>query len=258
MNTASKCGFTPQFEALEALNAKYGGRGFTVLGFPSGDFREQEFEDEQQIQAFCTLTYGVKFPMFERVHVTGDAATPLYRDLARAAGQAPQWNFHKYLVGRDGRVVANWGSRTRPDDPEVVAAIERALAAPRPNRRVAERRLRADCRDRRAPRQWPAGTRRPGAFRSGSTMTSFLRGVAALFAGCDRLCRSRRMGAGQGVLETERDRVSYMVGIDVARSLNAVGPDMDLAAFERAPSEMHSPMAGVAGRGRPPRRSSRR
>lgn len=135
VNTASKCGFTPQFEALEALNAKYGGRGFAVLGFPSGDFREQEFEDEQQIQEFCTLTYGVKFPMFERVHVTGDAATPLYRDLARATGQAPQWNFHKYLVGRDGRVVANWGSRTKPDDPEIVAAIERALAAPRPNRR---------------------------------------------------------------------------------------------------------------------------
>lgn len=135
VNTASKCGFTPQFEALEALNATYGGRGFAVLGFPSGDFREQEFEDEQQIQEFCTLTYGVKFPMFERVHVTGDAATPLYRDLARAAGQAPQWNFHKYLVGRDGRVVANWGSRTKPDDPAIVAAIERALAAPRPNRR---------------------------------------------------------------------------------------------------------------------------
>ncbi len=135
VNTASKCGFTPQFEALEALNATYGGRGFAVLGFPSGDFREQEFEDEQQIQEFCTLTYGVKFPMFERVHVTGDAVTPLYRDLARAAGQAPQWNFHKYLVGRDGRVVANWGSRTKPDDPAIVAAIERALAAPRPNRR---------------------------------------------------------------------------------------------------------------------------
>jgi glutathione peroxidase len=132
VNTASKCGFTPQFEALEAMNAKYGPRGFAVLGFPSGDFREQEFEDEDEIREFCTLTYGVKFPMFERVHVVGDDATPLYRDLARATGEAPKWNFHKYLVGRDGRVLAQWGSRTTPDDPEIVAAIERALQTPRP------------------------------------------------------------------------------------------------------------------------------
>lgn len=131
VNTASKCGFTPQFEGLEALHAKYRGQGFAVLGFPSGDFREQEFEDEQQIREFCTLTYGVKFPMFEKVHVVGDNATPLYRDLAKATGEAPKWNFHKYLVGRDGRVLASFGSRTRPDDPELVAAIERALKAPR-------------------------------------------------------------------------------------------------------------------------------
>lgn len=131
VNTASKCGFTPQFEALEGLHAKYRGKGFAVLGFPSGDFKAQEFEDEKQIQEFCTLTYGVKFPMFEKVHVVGDDATPLYRDLAKATGEAPKWNFHKYLVGRDGTVLANYGSRTKPDDPEVVAAIERALAAPR-------------------------------------------------------------------------------------------------------------------------------
>lgn len=131
VNTASKCGFTPQFEALEALHAKYGGKGFAVLGFPSGDFKAQEFEDEKQIREFCTLTYGVRFPMFEKVHVVGDEATPLYRDLAEATGEAPKWNFHKYLVGRDGKVLANYGSRTAPDDPEVVAAIERALAAPR-------------------------------------------------------------------------------------------------------------------------------
>ena len=79
VNTASKCGFTPQFEALEAMHAKYKGRGFAVLGFPSGDFKAQEFEDETQIQAFCTLTYGVKFPMFEKVHVVGANVTPLYR-----------------------------------------------------------------------------------------------------------------------------------------------------------------------------------
>jgi glutathione peroxidase len=132
VNTASKCGFTPQFEALEGLHAKYGAKGFAVLGFPSGDFKAQEFEDEKQIQAFCTLTYGVKFPMFEKVHVVGADATPLYRDLEQASGVAPKWNFHKYVVGRDGRVLANFDSKTRPDDPVVVAAIERALKAPRP------------------------------------------------------------------------------------------------------------------------------
>ncbi|QWP75190.1 glutathione peroxidase [Lysobacter sp. K5869] len=132
VNTASKCGFTPQFEALEGLHAKYKARGFAVLGFPSGDFKAQEFEDEKQIQEFCTLTYGVKFPMFEKVHVVGDQATPLYKDLAKAAGEAPKWNFHKYLIGRDGKLIASYGSKTTPDDPAVVAAIERALAAPAP------------------------------------------------------------------------------------------------------------------------------
>ncbi len=132
VNTASKCGFTPQFEGLEALHAKYKDRGFAVLGFPSGDFKEQEFEDEEKIREFCTLTYGVKFPMFEKVHVVGDDATPLYRELAAASGQAPKWNFHKYLVGRDGRLIADFGSKTTPDDAALVAAIEAALKAPRP------------------------------------------------------------------------------------------------------------------------------
>jgi glutathione peroxidase len=130
VNTASKCGFTPQFEGLEALHAKYQGKGFAVLGFPSGDFREQEFTDEKQIQEFCTLTYGVKFPMFEKVHVKGANATPLYKDLLAATGEAPKWNFHKYLVARDGRTVTSFGTRTAPDDKALVAAIEAALAAP--------------------------------------------------------------------------------------------------------------------------------
>lgn len=132
VNTASKCGLAPQFEGLERLYSRYKARGFAVLGFPSGDFREQEFEDEAKIQEFCTLTYGVKFPMFERVKVTGDDATPLYLDLRRATGETPQWNFHKYLVGRDGKVIASFASRTLPEDPQIVAAIERALEAPRP------------------------------------------------------------------------------------------------------------------------------
>lgn len=130
VNTASKCGLAPQFEALEALHSEYAARGFAVLGFPSGDFREQEFEDEGEIRDFCTLTYGVRFPMFERVHVIGPQATGLYRDLAAASnGDVPKWNFHKYLIGRDGRLVASWGSRTPPDDPAIVSAIERALGA---------------------------------------------------------------------------------------------------------------------------------
>lgn len=127
VNTASKCGLAPQFEALEALNAKYQKQGFAVLGFPSGDFKNQEYGDEKQIQEFCTLTYGVKFPMFEKVHVKGDEATPLYRDLIKITGDTPEWNFHKYLISRDGRVVGSFASRTVPDDKALVAAIEREL-----------------------------------------------------------------------------------------------------------------------------------
>jgi glutathione peroxidase len=132
VNTASKCGFTPQFEALEGLHARYKARGFAVLGFPSGDFMAQEFTEEKKIQEFCTLTYGVKFPMFQKVHVKGDEATPLYKALAKATGEAPKWNFHKYVIGRDGKVVASFGSRTKPDAPEVIAAIEAALRQPVP------------------------------------------------------------------------------------------------------------------------------
>lgn len=134
VNTASKCGFTPQFEGLEALHAKYKGKGFAVLGFPSGDFMEQEFSDEKQIQEFCTLTYGVKFPMFEKVHVKGDAATPFYKDLLAITGEAPKWNFHKYLIARDGRRVTSFGTRTAPDDKALVAAIEAALAVQVPSK----------------------------------------------------------------------------------------------------------------------------
>ena len=135
VNTASKCGFTPQYEALEAMHARYRGRGFAVLGFPSNDFMGQEPGTEKQIQEFCTLTYGVKFPMFEKVHVKGNQVTPFYRDLARATGEAPKWNFHKYLIDRNGKVVASYGSRTRPDDPALVARLEALLAMPEPEGR---------------------------------------------------------------------------------------------------------------------------
>ncbi|MEN4940032.1 glutathione peroxidase [Stenotrophomonas sp. TWI1151] len=128
VNTASKCGFTPQYEGLEALQRKYAARGFSVLGFPSNDFKGQEPGNETQIQEFCTLTYGVKFPMFQKVVVTGPDATPLYRSLATATGVSPGWNFHKYLISRDGRVVAQFPSKVTPDDPKLVAAIERELS----------------------------------------------------------------------------------------------------------------------------------
>lgn len=129
VNTASKCGFTPQYEGLEALNARYAAKGFYVLGFPSNDFRQQEPGTEKEIQEFCTLTYGVKFPMFEKVHVTKEEASPFYAKLAAASdGRYPTWNFYKYLIGRDGKVVADYSSKVTPDSPELVAAIEKAIA----------------------------------------------------------------------------------------------------------------------------------
>ncbi len=131
VNTASKCGFTPQYEGLEALHQEHADRGFAVLGFPSNDFMGQEPGSEEEIAEFCTLTYGVKFPMFEKLEVKGESAHPFYRGLAAAAeGQAPGWNFHKYLIGRDGRLVANYGSRVLPDDAELSARIEALLAEP--------------------------------------------------------------------------------------------------------------------------------
>jgi glutathione peroxidase len=131
VNTASKCGFTPQYEGLEALHARLAERGFAVVGFPSNDFMGQEPGSEEEIQEFCRLTYGVKFPMFEKVHVVGDEVTPLYRKLAAATGEAPGWNFHKYLVDREGKVVASFGSRTKPDDAKLLARIDELLAAPK-------------------------------------------------------------------------------------------------------------------------------
>jgi glutathione peroxidase len=132
VNTASKCGFTPQYDALEAMNSKYKSKGFTVLGFPSNDFMGQEPGSEKQIAEFCRLTYGVKFPMFEKVHVKGRNVTPFYQQLAAETGDAPGWNFHKYLIDRNGKVVASFGSRVTPTDPALVAKLESLLAAPRP------------------------------------------------------------------------------------------------------------------------------
>ena len=134
VNTASKCGFTPQYDGLEALHTKLKGRGFAVLGFPSNDFMGQEPGTEKDIKEFCRLTYGVKFPMFEKVSVVGDKATPFYKSLTEITGVAPGWNFHKYLIDRNGNVVANFGSRVKPNDPEMLAQIEKLLAQPKPKK----------------------------------------------------------------------------------------------------------------------------
>lgn len=129
VNTASKCGFVGQFEGLETLDAEFRDRGFRVIGFPSGDFLNQEYADEEQIADFCRSNYGVQFPMYEKVHVSRRNAQPgtLYHYLGNAAGEFPSWNFHKYLIGRDGEVLASFGTRVRPDDPRIRAAIEAAL-----------------------------------------------------------------------------------------------------------------------------------
>ena len=127
VNTASKCGFTPQYEGLEALHARYKGKGFAVLGFPSNDFMGQEPGSEKDIKDFCTLTYGVKFPMFEKVHVTGNDATPFYKALKAATGEAPGWNFHKYLINRDGTQVVAYTSFTKPEDKDLLKKIDEFL-----------------------------------------------------------------------------------------------------------------------------------
>jgi len=127
VNTASKCGFTGQYEGLEALYAKYRDRGLVVLGFPSNDFANQEPGTEQQIQEFCRLTYSVEFPMFEKIHVKKDKAAPLYQYLASQTGVYPKWNFYKYLIDRDGKVVDYFSSITGPESKKMVRAIEGLL-----------------------------------------------------------------------------------------------------------------------------------
>ncbi len=127
VNTASKCGFTPQYEGLEALYDRYRDRGLVVLGFPSNDFGGQEPGTEAQIQEFCRLTYSVRFPMFEKVRAAQAQASPLYRVLGELSGEYPSWNFHKYLLDRYGRLVKSFPTRTPPLSKEVTDAIENLL-----------------------------------------------------------------------------------------------------------------------------------
>ena len=128
VNTASFCGFTGQYKGLEDLYARYKNKGLVVLGFPSNDF-SQETGSNQQIADFCENTFGVKFPMFAKSSVKGPDASPLYRQLATLSGTAPRWNFHKYLLARDGTLVDNYSSLTGPDSKGLVKAIEQQVNA---------------------------------------------------------------------------------------------------------------------------------
>jgi len=127
VNTASQCGYTPQYEGLEALHRKYRDRGLVVLGFPSNDFGAQEPGSNQEIAAFCVNQYAIDFPMFGKTSVRGREANPLFAELARATGAEPRWNFHKYLVARDGKRVQSFDTRVAPGDPKLVGAIEKLL-----------------------------------------------------------------------------------------------------------------------------------
>jgi glutathione peroxidase len=129
VNTASYCGYTHQYEGLEALYRKYKSRGLVVLGFPTNDFGGQEPGTNHEIAEFCRLTYGVQFPMFEKSTAKSIKLNPLYALLIERTGQSPQWNFHKYLVDRDGVHVTSFGSRVEPDDRALVGAVEKLLAA---------------------------------------------------------------------------------------------------------------------------------
>ena len=126
VNTASQCGYTPQYDGLEALYRKYQARGLVVLGFPMNDFGGQEPGSNKEISAFCVNQYAIDFPMFSKSDLKKN---PFYADLIKASGSAPQWNFHKYLVDRAGKQVLSFDTRVEPNDPKLLAAIERLLQA---------------------------------------------------------------------------------------------------------------------------------
>lgn len=131
VNTASKCGFAGQFEGLEALHAKYKDQGLVVIGFPSADFMRQEYDSGKEIADFCQNTYGVKFPMMAKTHVSGDDVNPLFADLIKQTGTRPKWNFYKYLISRDGKTVKAYSTATNPKEADFIADVEKALGLPK-------------------------------------------------------------------------------------------------------------------------------
>lgn len=128
VNVASKCGYTPQYEGLESVYKKYRDQGLVVLGFPANNFMSQEPGTEAEIKQFCTRKYNVDFPMFSKSDVKGDGQTPLYHYLTAEKGGDIKWNFTKFLIGRDGTILARFEPGVKPDSPEVTAAIEQALS----------------------------------------------------------------------------------------------------------------------------------
>jgi glutathione peroxidase len=128
VNTASYCGFTSQYDGLEKLYERLKDKGLVVLGFPSNDFGEQEPGSEKEIADFCRLTYGVQFPMMGKTTVRGRDANPFYVKLAEVTGSRPKWNFHKYLINRDGSKVVAYSSFTKPDDRDLLKKIDEFLA----------------------------------------------------------------------------------------------------------------------------------
>ncbi len=132
VNVASKCGYTPQYKGLEAIQEKYQAKGFTVLGFPCNQFGGQEPGTNEEIKEFCTSKYNVTFPLFEKIEVNGPGRHPLYTTLAGKDSPYPgdiKWNFNKFLIGRDGKIIKRFDSKSAPDSPEVIEAIEAALAS---------------------------------------------------------------------------------------------------------------------------------
>ena len=129
VNTASYCGYTKQYEGLEALYSKYSSKGLVVLGFPSNDFGKQEPGSAKEIADLCFNTYGVKFPMFAKSAVSGGAANALHAQLIKATGKEPKWNFTKYLIDRNGKVIDHFPSKVTPDDKGLVGKIEQALGS---------------------------------------------------------------------------------------------------------------------------------
>jgi len=127
VNTASKCGFAPQFDKLEGMYSKYEKQGFVVIGFPSNDFH-QELSDNKEIAKYCKLTYGVKFTMMEPSSVTGTEANEFYKELIKATGAEPKWNFHKYLIAPDGKTIYSYNTPVEPDSSEILGKIEEMLA----------------------------------------------------------------------------------------------------------------------------------
>ena len=126
VNTASQCGYTPQYKGLQALHEKYRKRGLVILGFPSNDFGKQEPGSNQEIAEFCDRTYAVKFEMFGKTSVA-PGASPLYDGLAKATGERPKWNFHKFLVARDGKTAVSFPSKVEPESPEFISKLEALL-----------------------------------------------------------------------------------------------------------------------------------